>query len=105
MDAARLHEDAVVFDGLVVSNWGPQVFEDMHCGGLTAANCTCSIWDDFRSSMDNIARFKRWFDQHDDILTQVYTTADILRAKAEGKVGICLGWQNTTGIEDRLGYL
>jgi membrane dipeptidase len=31
--------------------------------------------------------------------------ADIRRAKAEGRVGIILGWQNTSGIDDDLGNL
>ena len=105
MDAAQLHKDAIVFDGLTVAKWGQEVFEDMHRGGLTAANCTCSIWENFRGSMDNIAQFKHWFNKYDQFIMQVYTTEDIRRAKVAGKVGICLGWQNTSGIEDRLGYL
>ncbi|MAE65722.1 MAG: peptidase M19 [Phycisphaeraceae bacterium] len=105
MDADQLHRDALVFDGLIVSRWGREVFEAMHRGGVTAANCTCTIWEDFRGSMDHIARFRRWFEQFDDLLIQVRTTEDIERAKALGKVGICLGWQNTSGIEDRIEYL
>jgi len=105
MNATELHRSAVIFDGLVVSRWGREALEDMRRGGLTAANCTCSIWEDFTQSMRNIAQFKRWLDEYDDILLQVRSTADIRRAKAEGKVGICLGWQNTSGIEDQLGYL
>ena len=38
MDAAQVHKDAVVFDGLIVVKWGQQVFEDIHRGGLAAAN-------------------------------------------------------------------
>lgn len=105
MDATALHKDTIIFDGLVVSKWGQPVFADMHRGGLTAANCTCSIWENFRGSMDNIAQFKGWFDVHDDLIVQVYSTKDIHRAKASGRVGICLGWQNTSGIDDRLEYL
>ena len=105
MDAAQIHKDAIVFDGLIVAKWGQQVFEDMHRGGLTAANCTCSVWENFRSSIDNLAQFKGWFHEYDPLLVQVYTTEDIRRAKAAGKVGICLGWQNTSGMEDRLDYL
>ena len=102
MDAKQLHADVLLFDGLIVSNWGPFVFEDMHRGGLTAANCTCSIWENFSGSMDNIAQFKRWFEEYDYLMIQVHTAEDIRRAKVAGKVGICLGWQNTCGIEDRL---
>ena len=38
MDPTALHQDATVFDGLIVSNWSREVFEDMRRGGLTAAN-------------------------------------------------------------------
>jgi len=103
--ASRLHEDAIVIDGLIISNFTREVFEDMRRGGLTAANCTCSIWENFRDSMDNVARWKRHFIDSADLITQVYTTADIRRAKKEGKTGIILGWQNLSGIEDQIGYL
>ena len=100
-----LHKDAIIIDGLVISKWSRALFEDMRAGGLTAANCTCSIWDGFRDTMENIAQWKRWFREHDDILMQVFTTDDIRRAKAAGKVGIILGFQNTSAIEDRYGFL
>ena len=35
----------------------------------------------------------------------IHKTADILRAKAEGKVGIILGWQNTLAIESNIDML
>ena len=105
MNPTQLHKKAIIFDGLIISKWGRQVFEDMHRGGLTAANCTCSVWEKFHGSMDNIVQFRRWFDEYDHLLMQVHTTNDIRRAKAAGKVGICLGWQNTSGFEDRLEYL
>jgi len=100
-----LHYDALVIDGLVISNWSRDIFADMRKGGLTAANCTCSIWEGIRGSMDNVASWKRMYREHDDIILQVKTTADITRAKQEGKTGIILGWQNTSGIEDRIEYL
>lgn len=100
-----LHKSAIVIDGLVVSRWSREVFEDMRRGGLTAANCTCSIWEGMRDTMINIARFKQAFVDHGDIIMQVRSAADIRRAKELGKVGILLGWQNTTGLEDRVDLL
>jgi hypothetical protein len=35
----------------------------------------------------------------------VRTAADIRRAKAEGKTGIILGFQNTSALEDQIGYI
>jgi len=77
----------------------------MRRGGLTAANCTCCVWEGFTETMRNIMRWKAWFREHGDILRQVYTTMDILKAKEQGKTGVILGWQNVTGIEDQIGYL
>lgn len=102
MNDTDLHSRATVIDGLIVSNWSRSLFEAMREGGLTAANCTCSIWEGFVPSMREIARWKQWLRENDDILTQVYTVDDIPRAKREGKVGIILGWQNTSGFEDDL---
>jgi membrane dipeptidase len=99
------YDDAILIDGLVISRFSRAVFEDMREGGITAANCTCCIWHDFRASMANVSQWKRWFDEHDDLITQVHCAADIRRAKSEGRVGIVLGWQNTSGIEDDLGNL
>ncbi len=103
--SAALHQDAIVIDGLIISNFGRDVFEDMRRGGLTAANCTCSIWENFTESMRNVMQWKQHFRDNADLITQVYTTADIHRAKREGKTGIILGWQNLSGIEDQIGYL
>lgn len=97
--------DYTIVDGLIISRWGRDVFADMKAGGLTAANCTCCVWDDFRGTMENIALWKQWFKEHSDLITQVYTTADVRRAKQEGRVGIILGWQNTSAIEDDIGLL
>src|SRR6516225_8316765 len=103
--SADLYAKSIVIDGLIISDFNRAVFEDMRKGGLTAANCTCCVWENFTETMRNVARWKKLLRENSDLITQVYTTADIVRAKAEGKTGIILGWQNVTGIEDQLGYL
>lgn len=55
---ARYH-DAIVIDGLVITRFSRAIFEDMRKGGITAANCTCSVWHDFRATMANVAIWKR----------------------------------------------
>lgn len=102
---ADLHADMIVVDGLIISKWSRSVFEDMRKGGLTAANCTCSVWESFEATMRNIADWKRWLRQNADLITQVYTTEDIRRAKQQGRTGIILGFQNVTAFEDQLGYI
>jgi membrane dipeptidase len=105
MNAQNLHSQLVVVDGLNVSNWSREIFEDMQKGGVTASNCTCCVWENFRQTMDNIARWKCWFNQNQDLLLQVFSTKDIHRAKAERKTGIILGFQNVSAFEDRIDYI
>jgi membrane dipeptidase len=103
--AMELHRDMVVIDGLIIAKWSRQVFEDMAAGGLTAANCTCAVREGFVDTMANVAAWKRWLTENDDILLQVHGVEDIRRAKREGRVGIILGWQNTFAIEGELDRL
>ena len=100
-----LHEDLTVIDGLIVANFSRAIFEDMRRGGITAANCTCSVWEGFRATMDNIAAWKRHLRESADLLLEVRTTGDIERANREHKTGIILGFQNAAAFEENLGYI
>ena len=101
----HLHDESVIIDGLIVSNFGPEIFRAMRKGGITAANCTCSIWEGFPTTMRAIAQWKAWFREHADIILQVYGSADIHRAKKEDKTGIILGWQNSVAFDDHLPFV
>ncbi len=101
-EPSDLHGRAVVIDGLVVSRWSREVFAAMRAGGITAANCTVAVWEGFAQAMANIAAFAGWFDEHRDLIRPVLAVEDVRSAKAEGRVGIILGWQNTSPIEDDL---
>ena len=105
MKGVELHEDAIVFDGLIVSNWSREVFEDMRRGGLTAANCTCSVWEGFHDTMINVGQWNRWFQDHGDLIVKARTTTDIRAAKEQGKTAVVLGFQNTSAFEDRLDFI
>jgi membrane dipeptidase len=100
-----IHANAIVIDGLIISKWDRPVFEDMRKGGLTAANCTVSVWEDFKGTVHNIAHMKSLIRANADLLTLVRTTRDIEQAKLEGKTGIILGFQNAHAFEDHLGHV
>lgn len=102
MQASEIHRNATVFDGLVIANWSRPVFEAMHAGGITAANCTCSVWEGFEATMDNIAAWQRLFAENTDLIRPVHSVSDVERAKADGHAGIVLGFQNLSAIEDRV---
>ena len=101
----RVYAESIVFDGLNICNWSREIFEEWRRGGITGVSCTCGLWENFRDSIANVIQWRRWFDEHADLIVQVRTTADLQRAKAEGRTGVVLSWQNTAGIEDRIDYL
>ena len=55
--------------------------------------------------MRNVAAWKQRFVEHADLIMQVYTTDDIRRAKSEGRLGIFLGWQNSSAYDDYLPFV
>jgi membrane dipeptidase len=105
MTAAELHADAVVIDGLIIAKWNRELFEDMRKGGLTAASCTVSVWENFRDTMDSLAKNQKLIRENSDLVLQVRTTADIRKAKEQGKTGILFGFQNANAFEDQIAYV
>ncbi|WP_153077034.1 dipeptidase [Paraburkholderia bonniea] len=102
---STLHQDSIIIDGLNISKFDRAVFEDMRTGGITAANCTVSVWEGFAKTVDNIAQMKRLIRGNSEHLSLVRTTADILQAKQESRTGVILGFQNAHAFEDNLGYI
>jgi len=105
MTNKNLHHDLIVFDGLIISNWDESVFQAMRAGGLTAANCTCSVWENFRDTMLAIGKWNTMFAAHADLITKAVSVEDIRRAKRDGKTAIVLGFQNTSAFEDRVEFV
>lgn len=104
-DAAKLHNQAIVIDGLQTCQWSRSIFEDMRAGGLTAVNVSSVIWENFREGIGYVSEWKRFLRENDDLIRPVRTVADIHAAKAENKTGIIIGWQNTSPLEDKLDYV
>ncbi|MFE0014927.1 dipeptidase [Mesorhizobium sp. NPDC059054] len=103
--ARQVYDDSVVIDGLIISNWNGDIFREMRQAGLTAANCTCSVWEGFEATVQNIAKWNGWFRQYADEIVKARSTEDIVQAKKAGKTAIILGMQNTTAFEDQIGYV
>jgi membrane dipeptidase len=101
----KLHDKCIVMDGLIVSRWDKSIFEDMHRGGLTAANCTVSIWEDFVGTVDNLIEMKKLVADNRELVTLARSVQDIRDAKLAGKTAIIPGFQNSHAFEDRIEYV
>ncbi|KAK8047152.1 hypothetical protein PG996_015216 [Apiospora saccharicola] len=103
-EAREIYASSIHFDGLNICNWSRDIFEAWHKGGIKGVSCTCGLWAGLRGSLANVVQWKRWFEEHADLIVQAHSAADIRAAKEVGKTAVLLSWQNTAGIEDRLNY-
>ncbi|KAH7034301.1 hypothetical protein B0J12DRAFT_713571 [Macrophomina phaseolina] len=93
--ATKTYASAIYFDDLNIANFSREIFEAWRAGGVTGVSCTCSI--------ANVMQWKKWFEEHSDLIIQAHTVAGICGYKGEGKTAVMLSWQNTAGIEDPAG--
>lgn len=77
-----------------------RVMREAHASGLTAVNLTLGYvfgdGDPFETTVRDIAKTDAQVRGDGKDLLKVWTVADILRAKTEGKIGLIYGFQNTT---------
>ena len=92
----------ISIEGLAIAKFSRSVFKDMQYGQITAANCTCSVWENFHQTIKNLTIWNDHFKNNSDIICHVKSSEDIIKAHDDRKVGIILGWQNTSAIEDDL---
>lgn len=97
-----LHNQLIIIDGVQYSRWGRALFEQWHTGGLTAVHVTITYWENTREALTNIGEWNRHFADHSDLIMPVRQASDIYHAKELGKVGVILGFQNCSPIEDDL---
>lgn len=102
--SSDLHTRSIVIDALQCSDFNRDLLLQAQAGGVTAINASSVLWEDFRGGIDYVLMWKDKLRENADIAMQIRSVADIHRAKAEGKVGIIMGWQNTSPIEKRLDY-
>ena len=90
----------LIFDGLVVAQWGQETFEALRRGGISGINATCAVWENTEQTIRGIARWIRWFDEFQPLIKHARSVADIRAAYNSSKTAVVLGFQNTSPIED-----
>ncbi|MFF1828597.1 dipeptidase [Paenarthrobacter sp. NPDC058040] len=90
----------LIIDGCNPSNWDRAVaYDSLIAGGVGAVNATVAVWETFEESVDEVGKWIRRF-KSDPRLLQIKSASDIDRARSENKLGIILGWQNISPIEN-----
>lgn len=111
--AARLHRESIVIDGMcldhIVDPHSTHRFNEPYVrryrsGGLTAFN-HASISNNFREGIKHVRRWQDRIRHNPDVAISVTRAEDIRRAKAEGKLGIIVGFQTAAVMEDDTDFL
>ena len=102
--ALELHQGAIVVDALNASIMDEDYFQKMQQGGVTATNYTVAMNQNLSETVKRIAQLYRQIEKS-EFAALIESTADIGRAKQEGKTGIILGFQNVGPLEVDLNLL
>ena len=102
--ARRIHREATIVDGLVFLADGST--ESLDAGNVAAANVTVSHFEaDFEAACDDLAAWLARIARPGSRWRLVEGAADVPAARAEGRIGLIMGWQNARPIGDRLDRL
>jgi membrane dipeptidase len=89
-------------DGLSGTRLGAEGFAEITKSGLTVMETTVGPAGtptfSYEAAVRDLATWHGHFARHRDRLIHVRSTADILQAKSEGKLGVMLGFQNATHL-------
>ena len=83
-------------DGAVFSDAG---IADAHASGVAAFNVTLSTSTRFAEAADTVKKYDAFLAGRPNDFIKVLSTADILRAKAEKKIGVIYNFQNSAMVE------
>ncbi|WP_017429135.1 dipeptidase [Vreelandella jeotgali] len=95
-----MSRDMLIVDGLQYSNWSREIFQQMREGGVDAVHATLVYHETIRETLSRMGEWNRRFEAHSDLIMPVREPADIHRARQQGRVGVFLGAQNCSPIED-----
>ncbi|MYL34988.1 membrane dipeptidase [Pontibacillus yanchengensis] len=98
-------QNMMVIDGLELSKWDREFLLELKKGGVSCVHACCVLWENARETLSKVSGWYQFFQKHSDLVIPVRRGEDILKANAEGKIGIILGTQNTSSLEDELGLV
>ncbi|WP_299002239.1 membrane dipeptidase [uncultured Shewanella sp.] len=100
-----MYRDHIIIDGLQYCHWDRPYFQSLKASGITAVHATLVYHENARETLTRFAQWNRLFEQNSDLIMPVHQANDIHQAKALGKVGIFLGAQNCSPIDDEIGLI
>jgi microsomal dipeptidase-like Zn-dependent dipeptidase len=94
-----------VIDAIQYSNWTRRHFEEWRDGGLTAVGVTIAYHERARETLERLAEWNWRLREHADLIRPVRRAADLDAAREAGRIGVLLGAQNCSPIDDDVGLV
>lgn len=79
-----------------------ELFEEWRQGNLSVISSSLVLWEGARRALDEIKRWDRLFEEHDDLIYQIRSSADIQAAADSERTGVILSFQNSSPYEEDL---
>lgn len=92
-------DKAPVIDANQISSWSRESILDLRAGGVDCVQITCAVWEGAKDTLRNIGIFSEGMHEWADLVLPVNCVSDIARAQETGRVGVMLGFQNTSPLE------
>jgi membrane dipeptidase len=89
------------------ARFGPEYIRRLREGGVTALHASLAVWfyDTFPAAMKRFGAVLRFLREHEGDLALVRTVEDIVKAEAEGRIGVILHFHSASPLDDDLGLL
>ncbi len=100
-----MYGGGIVIDGLQYCNWERSYLKRLSESGVNAVHATLVYHENARDTLTRFAEWNRRFEENSDLIMKVFSALDIKKAKSLSKVGIYLGAQNCSPIEDEIGLI
>jgi len=88
-----------VVDGLQINDWSREILLECRAGGIDAVNATCAVWEGADETRRQVAALRDVVEANADLALIAADTADVARARAEGRTAILPGFQNASPFE------
>lgn len=100
-----MFEKEIIIDGLQYCKWDKEYFKFLKSSGISAVHVTLVYHENARETLSQFAKWHGFFEEFKDVIMPVMSSDDILKAKAQGKVGVFFGAQNCSLIDDEIGLV
>lgn len=97
-----MYSNQISIDGLQYCKWDRNYFEHLKNSGITAIHATLVYHESARDTLTCFGKWNSYFANNSDLITPIKEADDIIKAKESGKVGVFLGAQNCSLIDDEI---